>query len=259
MILQNHSMLSVKLKSWLDLYNLNPILIFEELSQDKNKENLRSETRNQSGIYGIINTMTGDFYIGSAVTNKFYSRFYKHLIKGLGNKKISIDLNQYGIDSFAFFILEYYPEEVTKKNNPNLMILETNWIQTYLPSYNILLEAGNSLGYTHSEEIKQKMKDNYSDLRKEQIGSLNRGKQLSDSVRLLLREKALNRTDEVKNKYRLASSKPVTASNKDGTVFMRFTGIRIMAQHFECDPKTIRKFIENEKLFRNEWSIRLEE
>jgi hypothetical protein len=49
--------------------------------------------------------VTGDFYIGSAVTNKFYSRFYKHLIKGLGNKNISIDLNKYGIDSFALFIL----------------------------------------------------------------------------------------------------------------------------------------------------------
>ena len=174
--------MSIKLKYWLNHYNLNPIIIFEDLSQDVNKETLRSETRNKSGIYGIINTVTGDLYIGSAVTNKFYSRFYKHLIKGLGNKNISIDLNEYGIDSFALFILEYYPEEITKKNNPNLMALETNWIKVYLPSYNILLEAGNSLGYQHSEEVKQKMKENYSDLRKERIGSLNRGKQLSDSV-----------------------------------------------------------------------------
>ena len=43
------------------------------------------------------------------------AEFPKHLIKGLGNKNISIDLNEYGIHSFAFFILEYYPEEVTKK------------------------------------------------------------------------------------------------------------------------------------------------
>jgi len=256
--MQNNFMISIKLKYWLDHYNLNPILIFEELNKDINKENLRSNTRNQSGIYGIINTVTGDFYIGSAVTNKFYSRFYKHLIKGLGNKNISIDLNEYGIHSFAFFILEYYPEEVTKKNNPNLMTLETNWIKAYLPSYNILLEAGNSLGYQHSEEVKQKMKENYSDLRKEQIGSLNRGKQLSDSVKLLMREKALNRTDEVKNKYKLASSKPVTVYHKDGTVFMKFTGIRIMAQYFQCDHKTINKCIDTNTLFRNEWYIRLD-
>ena len=152
------------------------------------------------------------------------------------------------------------------------MALETNWIKVYLPSYNILLEAGNSLGYKHSEEVKQKMKENYSDLRREQIGSLNKGKQLSDSgprgpgirpcgadsVKLLMKEKALNRTDEVKHKYRLASSKSVTAYNKDSTVFMKFTGIRVMAQHFQCDHKIINKYINKDKLFRNEWYIKLD-
>jgi group I intron endonuclease len=147
---------------------------------------------------------------------------------------------------------------MTKKNNTNLMALETNWIKIYLPSYNILLEAGHSLGYKHSEEVKQKMKENYYDLRREQIGSLNRGKQFSDSVKLLIKEKALNRTDEVKHKYRLASSKSVTAYNKDSTVFMKFTGIRVMAQHFQCDHKTINKYINKDKLFRNEWYIKLD-
>jgi hypothetical protein len=70
------------------------------------------------------------------------------------------------------------------------MALETYWIQTYLPSYNILLEAGNSLGYRHSEEVKLKMRDIYSDERRKQIGQLNRDKSLSDSVKTLMREKA---------------------------------------------------------------------
>jgi GIY-YIG catalytic domain len=162
--MKNNLMVTIELKYWLDYYAINPVIVFEELDKDVSKENIRSKTRNKSGIYGIINTITGDFYIGSAVTNKFYSRFYKHLIKGIGNKNISptgpsrvllsreIDVNEYGIDSFAFFILEYYPEEVTKKNNPNLITLETNWIKAYLPSYNILLEAGNSLGEARRAE-----------------------------------------------------------------------------------------------------------
>ena len=49
------------------------------------------------------------------------------------------------------------------------MALETYWIQTYKPTYNILLEAGNSLGYTHSEEVKQKMKNIYSDERRKRV------------------------------------------------------------------------------------------
>jgi group I intron endonuclease len=250
--------ISPQLKSVLDDHKIKPILIFEELNKDEIKENLRNETRKKSGIYGIFNLITGDFYIGSAVTNKFYSRFYKHLIRGLGNKNIANDLDKYGIESFAFTILEYFPEEVTKKNNPNLMALETYWIQTYLPSYNILLEAGNSLGYKHTEEVKQKMKELYSDERRKQIGLLNKDKSLSDSVKSLMREAALNRSDEVKQKYRLASSKPVTLYNEDGTVYMKFEGIRVMAKHFGCDHKTINKFINSGKLFKKQWYVKLD-
>jgi hypothetical protein len=114
-----------KLKSLLDEHKIKPYLVFEELNKEEVKENLRAETKKKSGIYGIFNLTTGNFYVGSAVTNRFYSRFYKHLIKGLGNKNIAIDLEKYGIESFVFVILEYFPEEVTKRNNPNLMALET--------------------------------------------------------------------------------------------------------------------------------------
>ena len=185
--------ISPKLKSLLDRHNIKPCIVFEELNKEEVKENLRTETRKKAGIYGVFNLITEDFYVGSAVTNRFYSRFYKHLIRGLGNKNIAIDLEKYGIESFAFVILEYYPEEVTKRNNPDLMALETYWIQSYKPTYNILLEAGNSLGYKHSEEIKQKMRDLYSDERRNRVALLNKNKSLPDSVRALIRESALNR------------------------------------------------------------------
>jgi hypothetical protein len=167
---------SPKLKSLLEKNKIKPVAVFEGLDEEEVKELLRSETRKKSGIYGIFNLVTDNFYIGSAVSNRFYSRFYKHLLRGLGNKNIAIDLDKYGIKSFAFVILEYYPEEITKKNNPDLMALETYWIKTYSPTYNILLEAGNSLGYQHSEEIKQKMKEIYFNKRRERIGLLNKGR-----------------------------------------------------------------------------------
>lgn len=93
--------ISPQLKLILDDHKIKPIIVFEELNKEEVKENLRNETK-KSGIYGIFNLISGDFYIGSAVTNKFYSRFYKHLIKGLGNKNIALDLSKYGIESFAF-------------------------------------------------------------------------------------------------------------------------------------------------------------
>jgi len=258
LLITSNLIISPKLKSLLNKHNIEPCFVFEELDKDEVKENLRTSTRKKSGIYGIFNLVTDNFYIGSAVTNRFYSRFYKHLIKSLGNKNIAIDLENYGIGNFAFVILEFYPEEITKRNNPNLMALETYWIQTYKPTYNVLLEAGNSLGYKHTEEIKQKLRDIYSDERRNQVALLNKNKPLPDSVKPLLREKALNRSEEVKNKYRLASLKSVTLYNIDGSVYTKFDGVRLTAKHFGCDHKTINKYIKSGELFKKQWYIKLD-
>lgn len=165
-----------ELNYWLNKYNIKPVIVFESLHIDETREKIKLETRKKAGIYGIFNLITGDFYIGSAITNKFYSRFYKHLIKGLGNKYVYYSVNKYKLENFAFVILEYFPEEVTRKNNKLLMDLETKWLKTYSPSYNILLEAGNSFGYKHSEETKRKMRENYSEERRLLAASINKGK-----------------------------------------------------------------------------------
>jgi group I intron endonuclease len=232
------------------------IMVFENLNKEEIKENLRSETRKKCGIYGIFNLETNNFYIGSAVTNRFYSRFYKHLLRGLGNKNVAIDLNKYGIESFAFVILEYFPKDITKKNNPELMALETYWIKTYLPTYNILLEAGNSLGYKHSEEILQNMRESFSDERREQVRLLNKDKSLSDSVKAQLREHLLNRSQEIKDNFRFSSLKPITVYNQDGTIYMKFSSIKSMSEYFVCDRKTIRKYLNSDKLFKKQWYVK---
>jgi hypothetical protein len=104
-----------ELNYWLNKYNIKPVIVFESLHIDETREKIKLETRKKAGIYGIFNLITGDFYIGSAITNKFYSRFYKHLIKGLGNKYVYYSVNKYKLENFAFVILEYFPEEVTRK------------------------------------------------------------------------------------------------------------------------------------------------
>jgi hypothetical protein len=49
--------------------------------KDEVKERIRSETRKtKAGIYGIFNLVTGDFYIGSAISDRFYYRFYRYFI-----------------------------------------------------------------------------------------------------------------------------------------------------------------------------------
>jgi len=245
-----------KLSYWLNHYNIKPIIIYESLYKDEIKENIKIETRKKAGIYGIFNIKTGDFYIGSAITNKFYSRFYKHLIKGIGSKYVYNSVNKYGLENFAFVILEYFSEEVTKKNNKELMDLETKWIKTYSPSYNILLEAGNSFGYKHTEETKQKMKENYSDERRNKVASINKNKSLSNYTKNLLRERALNMNNETKDKIRKTLSKSVILYNLDSSVYTSFSGLYEMAKFFKCDTRTINKAIEDKKLFKKQWYVK---
>jgi group I intron endonuclease len=136
-----------------------------------------------------------DYYIGSAATNKFNTRFSNHLINFHGSKLLKNAVRKYKLSSFAFLVLELFPEIVTKENNKNLLDLEDYYLKSLLPNYNILTEAGSSFGYKHSEITRIKMKTNYSEERKLLIGNLNKGKKFSPETIELMREKALNRNN----------------------------------------------------------------
>ncbi|OTA47020.1 GIY-YIG-domain-containing protein, partial [Hypoxylon sp. EC38] len=156
--------------------NLNPVFIYENLNNQETKYTIKRDVDNISGIYLIFNKVTSDYYIGSASTNKIYSRFYRHLINFTGSKIVKLAVKKYNLDNFAFIILELFPEEVNVENNKKLLDLEDFYLKSLLPNYNILTEAGSSFGYKHTEITRIYMKANYSEERRESIGSLNRGK-----------------------------------------------------------------------------------
>lgn len=101
----------------------------------------------------IVNkTDTKDYYIGSAATNRFYARFSNHVIYFRGSKIVKLAIKKYGLENFAFIILELYPNVVTKENNKELLDLEDKYLKLLLPNYNIFAtEAGSSFGYKHTE------------------------------------------------------------------------------------------------------------
>lgn len=100
------------------------------------------------------------------------------------------------------------------------------------------------------------MKVNYSKERKERIGSLNKGKNLSLATREIMRIKALQRDTEVREKYRKASSKPVIVFNQEGSIHERYPGIRVMAKAYKCCHKTINKAIKDGTLFKGQWIVK---
>jgi group I intron endonuclease len=228
---------------------LNPVYIFENLDSENIREQILNETKGLSGIYMILNKITKDYYIGSAATNRFYARFSNHLIYFRGSKIVKSAVKKYGLKNFAFIILDLYPNIVTKENNKELLDLEDRYLKLLLPNYNILTEAGSNFGYKHTEIDRQKMKDMFSDARREMIGSLNRGKKLSPETIEKMREKALNRppmSEETKKKC-IANTRPVVLYNLNGTVYGEYSTILDAAKSINCGEKTIRKALKTEK------------
>lgn len=121
-----------------------------------------------------------------------------------------------------------------------------------LPIYNIAPQAGNTFGVLHSEETKARMKAQYSDKRREQIGSLNRGKSLAPSTVEKIRQAALNRapmSDATKAKVSANSTvaQLFRVSHPLGHPFISPDGVEVtstvirtvpaVAKFIKCDEK----------------------
>jgi len=250
---------SERLISIIKEIGLNPIFIFENLNSENVRKQILNGTKGLGGIYMIVNQITKDYYIGSAATNRFYARFSNHLIYFRGSKIVKSAVKKYGLDNFAFIILELYPNIVTKENNKELLDLEDRYLKLLLPNYNILTEAGSSFGYKHTEVNRQKMKDVFSDARREMIGSLNKGKKLSPEIIEKMREKALSRPsmpDEIKRKC-ITNTRPVVLYNLNGTVYGEYSSILDAAKSINCGEKTLRRALNTEKgLVKRQWIVR---
>ena len=240
---------SDRLNSIIKELGVSPVYIFENLNLENIRKQILNDTKGLSGIYLIVNKITKDYYIGSAATNRFYARFSNHLIYFRGSKIVKTAVKKYKLDNFAFIILELYPNIVTKENNKELLDLEDRYLKLLLPNYNILTEAGSSFGYKHTEVDRKKMKDLYTDTRRELIGSLNKGKKLSPETIEKMREKALNRpamSDETK-KNCIVHTRPVVLYNLNGTVYGEYFTILDAADSINCSEKTIRRALKTEK------------
>ena len=254
---------SIEIQKFIKIKNLKPFRIYENLTDVKIRQQILEDTRSLSGIYLILNKKTGDYYIGSASTNRLYTRFNSHLINFSGGSKIlKIVVKRDNLKSFAFLILEIFPEVVTRENNKNLLDLEDFYLKSLLPNYNILTEAGSSFGYKHSELTRIKMRSNYSQERRDRIGNLNRGKNLSSKTIELMRQKALNREKYIYSPEKLQrlklSSKPLIVYNLDYTVFGTFPSIIEASKVLNCNKRTISRVLKTpKKILKRRWIIKL--
>ena len=84
-----------------------------------------------SAVYKIINTITGDFYIGSSkdIKKRWSNHKCQSTWKNYPNKQLYKDMKQYGIDKFELEILE-------EVEIGNLKEMEQQFIEKLQPIYN---------------------------------------------------------------------------------------------------------------------------
>ena len=253
--------ISEELTKFISEKNLNPVFIYEDLADKTVKSRVLNDTRDLSGIYLILNKVTLDYYIGSASTGRFHARFSNHLFNFHGSKVVKNAVKKYGISSFAFIVLELFPEIVNKENNKKLLDLEDFYLKSLLPNYNILTEAGSSFGYKHSETTRLNMKSNYSEERRLAMGNLNKGKKLSSSTIEAIRQSAFNRIRPIYSEESVQNmkknSKAILVYNMDYTVYGEFPSITEASKYLGCSQKTISRALQTpKKILRRRWIVK---
>lgn len=111
----------------------------------------------RSGVYIIVNMVTGKVYVGSSVD--LVARKQRHfcdLEKGChSNSHLQGSYNKHGVFAFAFCVIE----ECKPKE---LIAREQFWIdkkREKFKLFNATLKAGSQLGIKRSEETKKRMSD----------------------------------------------------------------------------------------------------
>lgn len=115
----------------------------------------------EKGIYKIINTINDKIYVGSTFCKGGFKRRWIIHKSGLKknrhpNKHLQHAWNKYGEAFFIFEIIEVVTDSLI------LLVREQFYIDLYKTyddkiGYNILKNAGNNLGYKHTDEAKIKI------------------------------------------------------------------------------------------------------
>jgi GIY-YIG catalytic domain-containing protein/NUMOD1 domain-containing protein len=136
--------------------DIKPIVKYDNADIDKVK--IFADNRNKLGVYRWINNKNGNTYVGSSVNLSV--RFYSYFSLGSlakSNRPIDRALLKYGFSNFSSRegqeILEYCDEKGI------LLEREQCYLDNLKPEYNIVEKAGSTLGYKHTEESLEKMRN----------------------------------------------------------------------------------------------------
>jgi len=130
--------------------NISPVRIYQ--NADVQKSQVLLENNGKSGVYLWTNLINSKKYVGSSkdIGRRLREYFNINYLEKLTNLPICRALLKYGHENFSLEIMEYCDPST-------LLERENHYFKQLKPEYNILQEAGNCLGFKHSEETLAKM------------------------------------------------------------------------------------------------------
>ena len=225
---------------------IKPIKVYSNFKKDK--QQLKKDQKDKTGVYCIVNLINGKIYIGSSV--KLAVRMMNYLnttfLKNRKNNNMPIiqALLKYGQENFAVLIVEYVDIE-------NLSVRETFYITNLLPYYNVLKQGYSSLGYKHTEATKQML----SELAKNRVHS-DKTKALISRALVGENNPFYNKNHSIDAKLRMIeanSAYPVYIYNSFRKLLVIFPSVRTLAKLINSNHSTIVGYIKHGILFRGEW------
>lgn len=266
-------MCSPRLQTILERRGLMPVGVFENLHLLEVRLLAQNTIRHLAGVYAVVNLLNGKIYVGSGVTGALSMRLYRHLISLTGSKIVSAAVIKYGLCQFAFVVLEVYPVHVTTDTNQCLLAREQYYLNTFVrfgSDYNVLVLAGYSLGYTHTDDTCAIMSSRHTPERREQVGDINRGRTLSPETRELIREQALqpppmteatrlkvsdNSTVATTYSVTRVSGEPFTGPNGTLVTEIKVRTLPVLASFLGCSVRTLARTLQKGNTERKGWSF----
>jgi group I intron endonuclease len=186
----------------------------------------------------FFNLVNGNKYIGSSV--QLDKRFRVHLSKiDSSNLHLYKALKKYGLNNFAFLILQYC-EPVA-----NLCLgLEQNFLDMYKPAYNTLKVAGSSQGFKHSSKTIAKLKKMHAKELHPRFG-IKASEEQKALMSLSLKKYYKNHDHHSKGKFSPQFGKngtQITMTDEQGNI-ITFPSINSSRIHFRVRFSTISKNI----------------
>lgn len=237
------------------------------LNADLDKENIIKDNKGKSGVYRWTNKLNGKSYIGSSIdlSKRFIIYYNYKKISNNQNMNINKSLLKYGYSNFSLEILEYCEEN-------DCIQREQHYLDLLNPEYNILKNAGSSLGFKHSEEtllkLKNRKRKEFTEEEKlefvERMAKAREERKMkgitfkhSEETKLKLSEKRKGSVHSEETKVKMVGNKgiKVLVTNIITNEETEFVSLRQAAAFMDTSLDTVRRYLNDQKILKNTFKI----